>query len=367
MTAADVATALGNFRPEGGEWRCECPLCHRITLTLRDGEKRMLVKCWNGCASKEIVAELARRDLKITNGVAGQPETRTEFEARTNAAAAKRQARVDSALDTWNNSFAATDTIVETYLWSRLLMQPVSPALRYAPALWYREAGAKRPAMIGLVEHADKGAVGIHATFLNPLDPTVRVTIKPRKKSFGPVKGGAVRLAPAGETLAIAEGIEDALTFIQETGTPAWAAISWAGIRDLIPPPAASTPNLIFIEDKDTVGQHAVADAARKFSQQGYSITIVRATEGKDINAALLALGPGENLFTRSNYEPEKTGDWYSMCLAGSDGRTLSNLSNTLLALGHDPAWHDAFIRDGISDTGLLTRPLPPRAHSKDD
>jgi hypothetical protein len=61
--------------------------------------------------------------------------------------------------------------------------------------------------------------------------------------------------------------------------------------------------------------------------------------------------------------EPEAPGDWYSKCLAGSDGRTLSNLSNTLLALGQDRVWSHMLLCNGMFDAALLTRPLPPRVN----
>src|SRR5205085_10332227 len=115
--------------------------------------------------------------------------------------------RLDNARDIWSNSYPAANTLVETYLYSRLLLGPVPPALRFASALWHKEAGRCYPSMVGLIELGETGAVGVHAIFLNPLDATSRLTIEPRKKSFGPIKGGAVRLAPAGPVLAIAEGI----------------------------------------------------------------------------------------------------------------------------------------------------------------
>jgi putative DNA primase/helicase len=365
MTAAKVAEALGNARPDGEDWRCDCPLCHKTNLTLRTGKKRLLVKCWTGCRSRDVFGELRLRNLflgaKAGNGAS---ETRTEHEARTAAEAAKRKTRIDRALDVWRNSYPAANTIVETYLWSRLLMGPVSPALRFVPSLWHKEASMRYPAMVGLIEHAEKGSVGIHLTYLNPLDATVRVTITPRKRSLGTIKGGAIRLAPAGETLAIAEGIEDALTYMQATGIPAWAAISESGIRNLISPPLGTTSKLVRIEDNDEAGKKAVADAARRFAKHGYAISIARPIGAKDINEALLTLGLHQPLFTIEDYEPHgATGDWYSKCLAGSDGRTLSNLSNALLALGQDRAWKDAFICNGMFDAAMLTRRTPPRAN----
>jgi putative DNA primase/helicase len=307
MTAEEIARQLGNASAEGSEWRCSCPLCTHDNLTLRDSGARLLVKCFNGCTNEAVLAELKHRKLYggMNGAGAERHETQAEREAKAESAEIKRQARIDNALDIWRNSFPAKTTPVETYLGSRLLLDDV-PALRFAPAIRHKEANAQFPALLGLVEHTEGGATGIHAVYLNRLDASVRFTTEPRKRSFGVVKGGAVRLAPAGPVLAIAEGIEDALTFMQATGTPSWAAISADGIRSFVPPPLAETGTLILIEDQDAnqTGQQAVADAARRLSQAGYTIKIARPTVGKDLNEALLTLGFHESLFTLEDYQP---------------------------------------------------------------
>jgi putative DNA primase/helicase len=226
VTAAEIAVALGNARPEGREWRCDCPVCNRHNLTLSDGDSCLLVHCFNGCGAEQVLAELRSRGFfGSTNGKTGEPhvDTHAEHEAKANSAKAKRQRRIDNALDIWRNSVPAEDTMAATYLASRLLLpKPMPATLRLAPAVYHKESGARYPALIGLAEHTIDGPIGIHAIFLNRLDASERFTTEPRKKSFGPVKGGAVRLAPAGPVIAVAEGVEDAITFQEATATPSW-------------------------------------------------------------------------------------------------------------------------------------------------
>ena len=62
MSAASIAAAL-NGKREGGEWRCPFPLCNRRTLLIRDGDLRLLVTCWGGCAGADVIAELRRGRL----------------------------------------------------------------------------------------------------------------------------------------------------------------------------------------------------------------------------------------------------------------------------------------------------------------
>jgi hypothetical protein len=70
MTAAGIATALGNAREEGAYWRCRCPVHGGVSLTLGNGpEGRLFIKCWYGCPRNAVVAALIERGL-ITRDMA---------------------------------------------------------------------------------------------------------------------------------------------------------------------------------------------------------------------------------------------------------------------------------------------------------
>jgi hypothetical protein len=347
MSAADIARELGNARSEGKDWRCDCPVCHHHNLTLSDGDTQVLVRCFNGCTAEQVLAELGNRGHGSTNGKAGgEPhvDTQAEHEAKAKSAKAKRQARIDNALDIWRNSVPAGDTMAATYLASRLLLpKPMPAALRLAPSIYHKESGARHPALIGLVEHMTHGPVGIHGVFLNRLDASVRFSTEPRKMSFGPVKGGAVRLAPTGPVIAVAEGIEDALTFQEVTGTPSWAAITAAGIKGFTPPPRAETPTIILVEDQDQnqTGQQAVANAAKRLSKAGYEIRIARPIVGKDLNEALLKLGFGETLFSIEDYQPDEVHDAAALALISDDTLALRFTETYASQLRYVASWGD--------------------------
>ena len=49
--------------------------------------------------------------------------------------------------------------------------------------------------------------------------------------------------------------------------------------------------------------------------------------------------------------------DWYHKCIAGQDGRTLSNLANALLGLREDLVWQGVFSRNGLLDAPILNYP----------
>jgi putative DNA primase/helicase len=308
VTAAEIAAKLGDARLDGKDWRCRCPVCGKSALNIKDnpnGRWKLLVKCWSGCTGKAIRDELKSRKLYNGAGNGATPsEDDAQREAREAAEAAARKQKIDNALDTWRNSMpVAEGSLADVYLASRLLLQrPISAVLRFAPAIFHPKENRKFPALIALVQHERKGAIGIHAIALNALDPASKLTIEDRKWSRGAVKGGAVRLFPAGPELAIGEGVEDCLAFQQATEIPAWAALGHTGLSNFVPPPVETTPKIILIGDQDDPGRKAVADKARELAKKGYAIRIARPLVGKDLNDALLARGPTEPICSIEEY-----------------------------------------------------------------
>jgi hypothetical protein len=91
MSAASIAAAL-NGKREGGEWRCPFPLCNRRTLLIRDGDLRLLMTCWGGCAGADGIAQLRRRRLH-SQARGPIPACRPQLRDRWNAAAMRKRWR----------------------------------------------------------------------------------------------------------------------------------------------------------------------------------------------------------------------------------------------------------------------------------
>src|SRR5208282_4913964 len=108
--------------------------------------------------------------------------------------------------------------------------------------------------------------IGIHRTFL-ARDGNGKAAASPDKMMLGKVGGGAVRLAPVSEKLAVCEGLETALSVQQATGIPTWAALSAGGIEKLMLPPLPLASDIIIAADHDEsgVGQRAAAHAAQRW------------------------------------------------------------------------------------------------------
>jgi CHC2 zinc finger/Toprim domain len=191
----------------------------------------------------------------------------------------------------WRLWTAARDpcgTLVERYLHIRGLELPPAPVLRFASRCWNRETGLELPAMLARVDDHDGKFVAVHRTWLLP-DGSGKADLLEPKWSLGPVGDGAVRLAPAGPVLAVAEGIETALTAIVTTGLPAWSALSAGRIKRLILP--AETIDVVIIADNDRsgVGESQAWQAAEQWLTEGRRVRVALPPEpGADLNDVLL-------------------------------------------------------------------------------
>jgi hypothetical protein len=145
--------------------------------------------------------------------------------------------------------------------------------------------------MVALVEHVEHGAVAVHLTYL-AVDGSMQARVEPRKRSLGPVGGGSVRLAPAGELLMVAEGIETAASAMQARALPAWAALSTSGLIALVLPPMVRTVVILADNDENGAGEGAARIAAQRWLAEGRRVRTAMPTEpGTDANDVLLGRG----------------------------------------------------------------------------
>ena len=283
MTAETIAKALGG-RKAGSGWSARCPAHDDRTpsLSLRDtGDGKVLVRCHAGCDQDEVIAHLKASGLWMQNGprlfryaASGRVTKPTEPDRDD-------VKRTEAALSIWQASIPAGGTMIETYLESRGLRLPSTPTLRFHPHLKH-PSGDSWPAMIALVARgSDDAPHAIHRTFL-ARNGAGKAPVDPQRMMLGPCRGGAVRLAEPGEVLMIGEGIETCLAAMQETGHPAWAALSTSGLRALDLPKGVR--DVIVLADGDDPGESAARDCALRWKRQGRRVRIARPPKGMDFN-----------------------------------------------------------------------------------
>jgi len=142
--------------------------------------------------------------------------------------------------------------------------------------------------MVAAVEHVEYGITGVQRTWI-ALDGSAKASLDPVRFSTGPVSGGAVRLAPAAETLMVAEGIETALSAMTATAMPAWAALGTSGMKALILPPIVKTVIILADHDLSGAGDRAARTAAARWLAEGRRVRIaIPAEAGTDFNDVLL-------------------------------------------------------------------------------
>ncbi len=196
----------------------------------------------------------------------------------------------------WRASGPINDTPAQAHLRGRRITVSLPPSLRFHPALDYWDTErdepvfrGKFPALIaGITCWPSGGVAAIQAVYLDPKTGG-KAEVDSPKKTFGPAKGGAVRLAPHGVRLAICEGVETALSVWQSClGLPVWATVGTAGFGNVVIP--RGVKDIIIAADADEAGEAAAQKAAQRFLSEGLRVRIARPPHGAgDFNDALVA------------------------------------------------------------------------------
>ena len=278
MNAAELAAALG-AKWHGSYGTCRCPAHddRRPSLSIRNGEHGILLKCHAGCAPGDIIAILRQRGL--------WPEREAES---TDKISPRRQTTSNAsfALDIWRQCQAAGGTLVEIYLRGRGITIPPPASLRYHPGLRHAPTGLSLPCMVAGVQAVDGSITGIQRVFLRT-DGAGKAGVASPKMMLGEIAGGAVRFAKAAPKLSIGEGIETMLAVLQATGVPCWAALSTSGLKALSLPPEVR--EVLIFADGDEAGEKAAQEAGDRFANEGRDARIVRPPPDQDFNDVLAA------------------------------------------------------------------------------
>lgn len=175
-------------------------------------------------------------------------------------------------------------------------------ALRFHPELYNRESGRHWPAMVAAVMNGAGEHVATHRTWLARASAGGwgKAPLRDAKMSLGAVRGGAIPLwrgasgkslrdAPEGDTVALAEGIETALSVaIACPELRVLAGVSVSNMGNLVLPPAIGTVVLCADNDApDSSAARALQRAADRYLAEGRRVRIARSPVGKDFNDAL--------------------------------------------------------------------------------
>lgn len=266
-----IARALGGTR-SGAGWLCHCPVSshgrgrgdRHPSLSIANNGHRLLVHCFGGCDARDVLDELARRNLAVD-----WPGPSASF-SRTNAPSAASMIDPDAhavaqhqkALALWRRRRPVEGSPVEVYLREvRAYGGPFPPTIGYLPPM----RSGHHPAMIaafGLPDEFEPGALairddavrGIHLTLLLP-DGSGKAATSPNRLMVGSSFGWPIVLSPPNDLLGlfVAEGIESGLSLAEATRSGVWVA----GSANRMPALGDRVPDYI-----DTVTVPAEADRA---------------------------------------------------------------------------------------------------------
>ena len=204
----------------------------------------------------------------------------------------------EAARRLWRQCRPIGGTHAEAYLHARGLSRCRFPALRFHPALRYRDGNGVRrfPALVAAVTGTDESGsnrafLGVQRTWLDPRRPAKAAGIATPRKALGRIHGCAVRFgAPAdGAMLLVGEGIETVLSVVTAAPEITAAAALSAGSLGAFAPPAGIA-RLAIARDNDVEGERAAVRLARRCARAGVAVTVI-VPEGGDFNDDLIALG----------------------------------------------------------------------------
>ncbi len=290
----EIARALKGRR-SGRGWVARCPAHADRNPSLSIGsasDGRLLLHCFAGCAFEDILDALQAQGVIVeARRTGGAPSQRGDARRRSRADEAHDDVdRVAFARRLWGSALPVKGTLVETYLSRRGVDLPPL-GLRFAPQLRH-PSGAVAPAMVAAIRDRGGALIGVHRTWLT-LDGRGKATLDPPKAMLGRAMGDGVHLRNGEGALAVAEGIETALSLgeaIPEASIV--AALSASGVASYRLP--HSVDALIIGADGDAAGRRAARELATRASRSGWRVRIMSAPDGFDWNDVLVGRDAGD-------------------------------------------------------------------------
>jgi putative DNA primase/helicase len=255
--AACIAKQLYGRRYADG-YLCRCPLPSHgqgrgdrsPSLLVKDGDQAVLLKCFAGCDTGEILDELRRRGIAGDRQDDAQPHIHVDHPP-------DHQPNPE-ALALWRSGSAiAPDSVQRRYLAHRGLTGSPPPSLRAASILHLGRYPL--PAIIAAVQAPDRRIIAVQRTLIDPRgDRKAQVRIP--RLTIGALGWGAVRMAAATDVLALAEGTEKALAAMQLFNVPCWASLGASRMHRVWIPDEVTELHIFL--DNDDAGRAAAERTA---------------------------------------------------------------------------------------------------------
>ncbi|MBC2653564.1 DUF7146 domain-containing protein [Novosphingobium aerophilum] len=250
----------GTWHAETAMCRCPAHADRTPSLSIRQGDRSILVTCHAGCDSRDVLRALAR--------IAEIPRSSSEHVHRP-------RLRVSTAhLRIWREGQAIESTLAERYVRDVRRIRGELEDLRYHPRCprGQGQSALFEPALIVGMRKAGEVAA-IQRIFLDPL--TARYT---EKRVLGHALGAAWTNGAPRRVIGLCEGFETAAAYTSLTGIKAWATMGARRFHQAEIPVGVET--LILLPDNDPEGQRARHRAAEVYARPGLTIETERPPRG---------------------------------------------------------------------------------------
>jgi hypothetical protein len=221
------------------------------SLLVKDGDKVPLFKCFGGCDTRDIIAELRRRGILDGNAKSHSAHAPKKVETMP------QHVPCPEAIEIWGKASRATGSIVERYLQARGIKLESPPSLRLSGGHYLDRY--QFPAMVAAVQAPDRRTIAVQTTLIDPRGDR-KAQVRMPRKTTGALGWGAVRLAAATDKLGLAEGVETALSAMRLTGIPTWACLGACRMHRVWVPDEVQELHLF--GDNDDPGRDAVERTA---------------------------------------------------------------------------------------------------------
>jgi hypothetical protein len=233
---------------------CACPAHADRTpsLSVRQGDRGILVTCHAGCDARDVLRELAR--------IEHLPDFRRAIVEKATGGPG------EAHLAIWRAANAIEGTLAERYIRdTRGIWAPLND-LRFHPRCPRGQGAVARfePALLVAMRKLGEIAA-IQRIFLDPGTAT-----STEKLCLGQAIGAAWTNGPPARTIGLCEGFETAAAYMSLTGIQAWATMGAKRFHQLTIPSDVET--LILLADNDTEGRRARDRAWEAYKRPGLTI-----------------------------------------------------------------------------------------------
>lgn len=149
--------------------------------------------------------------------------------------------------------------------------------LRFAERSFDRESRRWYPAMLAAVRDVTGQLVTLHRTLLTSDGLKAEVSTPKRLMRLPEgrtISGCAIHFGEPQEVLAVAEGIDTALSVVVSTGLPCWACICAHSLEVVNVPESIKEVLIVADKDRSKVGQRAAQTLLKRLERQGVSARV---------------------------------------------------------------------------------------------